>query len=59
MRFANAYAAAPVCSPTRSSILTGKYPARNNMTNFIGAASGVPYARKLPLSEVTIAEALK
>ena len=28
MRFTNAYAAAAVCSPTRASILTGKYPAR-------------------------------
>ena len=28
MRFTDAYAAAPVCSPTRASILTGKYPAR-------------------------------
>ena len=28
MKFTDAYAAAPVCSPTRASILTGKYPAR-------------------------------
>ncbi len=28
MRFTNAYAACPVCSPTRASIMTGKYPAR-------------------------------
>ena len=28
MRFTNAYAACPVCSPTRTSIMTGKYPAR-------------------------------
>ncbi|MCF6286095.1 MAG: sulfatase-like hydrolase/transferase, partial [Candidatus Hydrogenedentes bacterium] len=28
MRFTNAYAACPVCSPTRASILSGKYPAR-------------------------------
>ena len=27
MRFTNAYAACPVCSPTRASIMTGKYPA--------------------------------
>ena len=32
MRFTNAYAAAPVCSPTRGSIMTGKYPARTHLT---------------------------
>src|SRR5262245_59020219 len=32
MRFTSAYAAAPVCSPTRASILTGKYPARLHLT---------------------------
>ena len=70
--FTNAYAAAPVCSPTRASILTGKYPARLNFTIWSEAAS--PAERKnqeqyrflppatienLPLSEVTIAELLK
>ena len=34
--FTNAYAASPVCSPTRASIMTGKYPARIGITNFIG-----------------------
>ena len=33
MRFTNAYAACPVCSPTRASIMTGKYPARLRMTD--------------------------
>ncbi len=32
MRFTDAYAAAPVCSPTRASIMTGKYPGRLHMT---------------------------
>lgn len=32
VRFTNAYSASPVCSPTRASILTGKHPARLNMT---------------------------
>lgn len=66
MRFTDAYAAAPVCSPTRASILTGKYPARLNLTDFIPghwrpwAKLRVPaFNQQLPLEEVTIAEALK
>ena len=35
IRFTNAYAACSVCSPTRASIMTGKYPARLHITNFI------------------------
>ena len=35
MRFTNGYAACPVCSPTRASILTGKYPARLQQTDWI------------------------
>jgi arylsulfatase A len=35
VRYTRAYAAAPVCSPTRASILTGQYPARIGLTNFI------------------------
>lgn len=38
MRFTNAYAACPVCSPTRASIMTGKYPARLKATDWFGAA---------------------
>lgn len=33
MRFTDAYSANPLCSPTRASILTGKYPARHGITN--------------------------
>src|SRR3954447_11508764 len=67
MRFTDAYAACNVCSPTRASILTGKYPARLHLTDWL---PGRPNRRvqklkrpaiiqNLPLKEVTIAEALK
>jgi uncharacterized sulfatase len=66
MKFTNAYAAAPVCSPTRASIMTGKYPARLHLTDYIKGSSPkdkkllVPqWSPFLPLEEVTIAEALK
>src|SRR4051794_12632652 len=35
MKFDNFYAAAPVCSPTRASIMTGKYPARIGLTGIV------------------------
>jgi uncharacterized sulfatase len=66
IRFTDAYAACPVCSPTRASIMTGKYPARLHLTDFIAGGS-FPYERLkqpqwqkyLPLEEITIAEVLK
>lgn len=68
MRFTDAYASCPVCSPTRASLLTGKYPARVGVTNFINHGDGhpnrgklvdVPYVKHLPLEEYTLASALK
>ncbi|MES2694513.1 MAG: sulfatase, partial [Verrucomicrobiota bacterium] len=63
--FTAAYAACPVCSPTRAALMTGKYPARTHITDFIAGAD-FPYAQLqqpkwqkfLPLAEVTIAEKL-
>ena len=59
MRFTDAYAASCVCSPTRSSIMTGKYPARNDLTIWLGGRGGAPAVDHLALEEITIAEALK
>lgn len=65
MRFTDAYAACPVCSPTRASILTGKYPATLNLTDYIPGhwrpwdKLVVPkFHQELPLEEVTFAETL-
>ena len=69
MRFTDAYAACPVCSPTRASILTGRYPAAVGVTNWIdwggrshpnrGRLIDVPYVDHLPLTESTVATALR
>ncbi|HEY1108879.1 MAG TPA: sulfatase-like hydrolase/transferase, partial [Opitutaceae bacterium] len=63
VRFTSAYSANPVCSPTRFSIQTGRYPTRVGLTNFLPGArierfEGAPLAREMPLEEITIAEAL-
>lgn len=39
VKFSQAYAASPVCSPTRAAILTGKYPSRVNITDWIPGAN--------------------
>ncbi len=44
MKFTQAYAAAPICSPTRASILFGQYPARTHITDFIPGRA-MPYAK--------------
>lgn len=64
MRFTQGYAACPVCSPTRGSIMTGKYPPRFGVTDFIpgmrnGRLLSAPNASHLPLEEVTLAEAFR
>ncbi len=64
MQFSDAYASCPVCSPSRASILTGQYPARVGITNFIpgnacGKLMGVPYFEQLPTHHVTVAQVLK
>ena len=66
MKLTDAYAACPVCSPTRASIMTGKYPARLHLTDFI-AGGNYPaerlkqpkWQKYLPLEELTIAEVFK
>lgn len=69
MKFTDGYAACPVCSPTRASIMTGRHPVRVDITDWIpGTAPNAPYnprfqhiadRNELALEEVTVAEALK
>ena len=59
MRFTDGYAANPVCSPTRYSLMTGKYPTRVKATNFFsGKRSGkfnpAPLHNKMDLDEITL-----
>lgn len=68
VRFTHAYSAAPVCSPTRAALTTGKHPARLHMTTWFESSSKPPLDRplippvtvgNLPLSEITLAERLR
>lgn len=67
MKFDNAYAACPVCSPTRASIQSGQYPARVGITDFITGhwrpfeevIVPINQTQYLPLENITFAEKLK
>ena len=72
IRFTHAYSNCSVCSPSRASIMTGHYPPRHDITNFIGAPTGeewrktnrfsklLPpeYTHNLPANSITIARVL-
>ena len=69
-RFTDAYAACPVCSPTRASLLTGQWPQRTGITDYLGAPSPerwnrnttllpAPQQDRLALETATLAEMLK
>lgn len=64
VNFVNGYAASSVCSPTRFSIMTGKYPVRDGCTDwFTGEREGrfkfAAFTNFMPLAEVTLAEAFR
>jgi len=66
IQFTNAYASGSVCSPTRASIMTGKHPARVNITDWLQGNDpknekllGPQDLSELPLEELTIAEIMQ
>lgn len=67
MRFTDAYSACPVCSPTRAALITGKYPARLHITDWLPGRADMPSQKllrpkirqELPLEEITLAEAMR
>lgn len=70
MRFTNGYSTCQVCSPSRASIMSGQYPARVGITDWIGAKTGTnwkrndrvlpaEYSHTMSTDNITIAEALK
>jgi len=66
MRFTNAYASAAVCSPTRAALMTGKFPARLHLTDFIKGSlcpdsllKQPDWQKYLPLEEITLGEVFR
>lgn len=70
IKFTRGYATCQVCSPSRASIMTGKYPARLAITDWIGAAEGqewkrntkllpATYNHQLPADDTSMAEAFR
>ncbi len=73
MVFTNGYATCQVCSPSRASIMSGKFPARHGITDYIGAPTDTAwrrqgrftqllppdYLRQLPHAYTVLPEALK
>ena len=67
VRFTSAYAAAPVCSPTRAALLTGIHPARLHLTDWLPGRKDMPSQKllrptirqSLPHDAVTLPKALK
>lgn len=66
IQFSHAYSSGSVCSPSRASIMTGRHPARVNITDWIPGNDpknqillGPKDLDELPLGEITLAETLK
>ncbi len=59
MRFTDFYSAAPVCTPSRAALLTGRLPQRSGMTSDTRRVLFPNSKGGLPAQEITVAEALK